>query len=152
VRHLPPRVNPPGAAPALALGAAREHRAAAMTATTTFARLARLAFWGALAFALVMAWMPHAPNVGEVGDKAQHMLAFGTLSALAAAAYPATPLTRIGERLLFVGAMVELVQSVPALHRDCELADWFADAALVVGVLTVVAIARTRLEARPAAR
>lgn len=95
-------------------------------------------------FVLVMALLPHPPQVPIEGDKYQHMLAFGTLTILSVAAYPKTPLLHIGERLAFLGAMIELVQSIPALNRSCDIMDWFADVAVVIAVLAVVALYRRR--------
>lgn len=105
------------------------------------AYLARLAFVAALAFALYMAWNPHPPAI-EVNDKSLHMLAFGALTVLACAAYPGAELLRIGERLSFLGALVEVVQAMPSVHRDCDIMDWAADTAVIVGVLVVVALFR----------
>ena len=113
------------------------------------ALVARVAFWGALVFAVVMALLPHPPALVHAPDKYQHMLAFGTLAILAAAAYPAAELLRTGERLSFLGALIEVFQSIPALHRDCDVMDWVADTAVIVGVLVVVQLVRrTRVAAR----
>ncbi len=112
--------------------------------------LFRLAFWAALLFALTMAFLPHPPTAAlEVGDKYQHMLAFGTLTILAAGGYPIVPLGHIAERLSFVGALVELVQSIPALHRDCDIMDWIADTAIILAVVAVIWLWRRRGSAAP---
>ena len=111
----------------------------------TFTGIARPAFWLALAFAVTMALLPHPPDLRlHVGDKVQHMLAFGTLSVLAAAAWPRAELLRTGERLSFLGALIEVLQSIPALHRDCDIMDWVADTAVIAGVLLVVRLYRRR--------
>lgn len=104
----------------------------------------RLLLAAATAFATTMAVLPHPPRVPIDGDKYQHMLAFGTLTVLSVLAFPRTPLLRIGERLSFLGAMIEVVQSIPALHRDCDIMDWVADTAIIAGVLLVVAVTRSR--------
>ena len=103
----------------------------------------RLGLAAAIAFALTMALLPQPPQVIPAGDKVQHMAAFGTLTVLAALAYPRAPLHRIGERLSFLGAMIELLQSIPALHRDCDIMDWVADTAVIVGVLVTIAVVRS---------
>jgi VanZ family protein len=104
------------------------------------ARIAQLLFWAALFFALFMALSPRPPAIaGDLGDKYQHMLAFGTLSILACAGYRETPLLHIGERLSFFGALIEVMQSIPSLGRDCDVRDWVADTAVVLAVLAVVA-------------
>ena len=97
----------------------------------------------ALAFAVTMALLPAPPDL-PVGDKYQHMAAFGTLTILAALGYPKAPLYRIGERLSFLGAMIEVLQSIPALHRDCDIMDWVADTSVIAGVLIVIALVRSR--------
>lgn len=90
-------------------------------------------------FTLTMAWLPHPPAVpGNPQDKVQHIAAFLTLSALAAAAFPGASLLRIGERLSFMGAVIEVVQNIPALHRDCEILDWVSDTAAIAVMLTAV--------------
>jgi hypothetical protein len=70
------------------------------------------------------------------------MAAFGTLTILACVGWPRARLLRIGERLSFLGAMIELVQSIPSLHRDCDIMDWVADTVIVIGVLAIVRIVR----------
>lgn len=96
----------------------------------------------ALAFAITMAVSPRPPVAVSVGDKWQHMAAFGTLTLLSVLAYPRAALHRIGERLSFLGAMIEVVQSIPALHRDCDIMDWVADTVMIAGVLLIVAAGR----------
>ncbi|VXC78950.1 hypothetical protein [Sphingomonas sp. 8AM] len=96
----------------------------------------------ATAFAVGMALMPHPVPIIEVGDKWQHMAAFGTLTLLSVLAFPTGSLLRIGERLSFLGAMIEVLQSIPALHRDCDIMDWMADTTIIVAVLVVVRIGR----------
>ena len=109
-------------------------------------------FYAALIFAVTMAVLPHPPRVpGDPVDKVQHIAAFGTLALLAAAAYPRTPLLRIAERLSFLGALIEVVQSIPALHRDCDILDWLADTAAIIVVLALVALWR-RVRAAGASR
>lgn len=111
--------------------------------TSPLRRRWRLLLAIATIFACVMATLPHPPQVPIDSDKVQHMLAFGTLTILAVVAYPKASLLRIGERLSFLGAMIEVVQSIPSLHRDCDIMDWVADTSVIVGVLAVVAISRT---------
>jgi len=101
----------------------------------------RFLLFAAIAFAVTMALLPQPPHLPG-GDKVQHMAAFGTLTLLSVLAYPLAPLHRIGERLSFLGAMIEVTQSIPALHRDCDIYDWVADTAVIVGVLLIVAIGR----------
>ena len=112
-----------------------------MTATRLLARVGLVA---AIVFAVTMALLPHPPGLIEVNDKSQHMLAFATLALLAAYGYPEASLFRIGERLSFLGALIEVAQSVPALHRDCDIWDWVADTAAIAVTLLLVWSARRR--------
>ena len=112
--------------------------------TSPTPRFWRLLLALAALFAVTMAVLPHPPTVPIGSDKYQHMLAFGVLTILSVLAYPKAELLRTGERLSFLGAMIELVQSVPALHRDCDIMDWVADTSIIIGVLLVVAISRRR--------
>jgi hypothetical protein len=104
-------------------------------------------FLAALVFTLVMAWLPHPPSVpGNPNDKIQHIAAFACLSLLGAMAFPAFPLALLGERLSFLGAIIEVVQAIPALQRDCDIRDWIADTLAVIVVLSVVgAVRRSRM-------
>jgi VanZ family protein len=111
----------------------------------TFDRLLRLAFWAALAFAFVMAVLPHPPRVpGDPSDKIQHIIAFTVLSGLAGASFRSTALLAIGIRLSAFGALIEVTQAIPALHRDSSALDWLADTGAVLVVLIAVALIRRR--------
>lgn len=102
-------------------------------------------FWTAACFAFVMAVVPHPPEVpGEPNDKVQHIIAFATLAVLGTFAYPATALLQLLLRLSLFGALIEVVQAIPALHRDSDILDWLADTAAVILVLLIVRWWRSR--------
>src|SRR5262249_42757704 len=88
----------------------------------------RALFFAAALFALVMALLPHPPQVpGNPSDKVQHVAAFATLGLLGFYAYPRlSPLWLIADLSLF-GALIEIAQAIPALHRDSDPLDWVAD-------------------------
>ena len=112
-------------------------------------RLLPLAFWAAASFALVMALLPKPPQLpGAPGDKVQHMIAFATLAALAALAWPRTGLIRIALWLSLFGAAIEILQLIPALHRDGSWLDWVADSAAIAAVLLLFAVGRRSWAAR----
>lgn len=90
-------------------------------------------------FAFVMASIPKPPEIpGQPGDKIQHMIAFATLAALGSAAYPRLGFVKLLAGLACFGALIEIVQMIPMLHRDAELTDFAADSAATVTVLLVV--------------
>ena len=105
----------------------------------------RLIFWAATAFAFVMAVIPHPPHVpGEPNDKVQHMVACATLSLLGAWAYARAPLLKIAIGLSLFGALIEVVQAIPELHRDSDVLDWLADTFACAAVLLLVRWRRSR--------
>ncbi|WP_380787299.1 hypothetical protein [Sphingomonas sp. R86521] len=108
--------------------------------------LFRIGLFVAIIIAVTMALLPNPPHlpIDRFGDKAEHMLAFSTMALLAALAYPRASLVRIGERLSFLGALVEVMQSIPALHRDCDIRDWIADTLAICVVLLIVGTIRRR--------
>ena len=96
-------------------------------------------FWGAALFALVMALLPHPPEVpGHPSDKVQHIAAFATLGVLGALAYEQVRRARMIVGLSLFGAFIEIAQAIPALHRDSDPLDWLADT--FACAVTVVAV------------
>lgn len=116
-----------------------------------FQHLCRALFWCALIGATVLAIMPQPPRLptDDLGDKFNHILAFAVMAVLAAAAWPGTPRLRVVVRLSFLGAMIEVVQSIPALHRDCDVRDWIADTLAVLLVTAIAALLGRRRGAQP---
>jgi VanZ family protein len=105
----------------------------------------RLLFWAAATFAFVMAVVPHPPEFpGEPNDKIQHMVAFATLGLLGACAYVRVSLLQLLVGLSLYGAVIELVQAIPALHRDSDVKDWIADTLAAGVVLLLVRWWRSR--------
>lgn len=109
-------------------------------------RAAIVLFWLALVGATTLAILPQPPRLptDDFGDKFNHMLAFATMAGLAALAWPRAPRLRVIERLSFLGAMIEVVQSIPGLHRDCDIRDWIADTVAVVVVMAIAALIARR--------
>ena len=77
-------------------------------------------------------------------DKAQHFCAFFALTASAVAAFPRLSLPVITFGLGAAGAGIELVQSLPFVHRDASVLDWAADIMAIGAVLGVILAARIR--------
>ena len=91
-------------------------------------RLTRGLFWAAALFALVMALLPHPPELpGNPPDKIQHILAFATLGLLGFYAFPRLSALWLIAALSLFGAFIEIAQAIPALHRDSDPLDWLAD-------------------------
>jgi hypothetical protein len=105
----------------------------------------KIIFWAAVLFTFVSAEMPpaHAPHL-FAWDKAEHFLAFYVLAFLATAAYPRVGLAVIVLSLSLFGAVIELVQALPFIHRDCDIWDWVADVIAVCACLAPVHLARWR--------
>jgi VanZ family protein len=102
----------------------------------------RALFWAAAAFAFVMASLPKPPQLpGDPGDKVQHIIAFAVLALLARLGWLNVSGRRLLAGLSAFGALIELVQAIPALGRHADWIDWAADtvaAGLVLGLAALV--------------
>ena len=78
-------------------------------------------------------------------DKAEHFIAFFTLTVMAATAFPATPLLLIGALLSAFGALIEVVQGLDIVGRDRDFWDWVADTIAIGAVVLSMLVARWRL-------
>ncbi|CAM3141281.1 VanZ-like domain-containing protein [Sphingomonas antarctica] len=102
-------------------------------------RAFRVLFVAAMVLAVVLALLPAVDDpFANLWDKLKHALTFGVLVGLAAFGWRQTPLLRIGERLSFLGALIEVFQSIPALHRDCDPKDWLADTLAIAVALIII--------------
>ena len=106
-------------------------------------------FWTLVAVVYAIAIMPssQAPDLGA-GDKINHIAAFVTLTLLGRGAYRRDPAWRLGVGLSLFGALIELTQAIPILHRDASLWDWAADSAAVIAVLAIIHLIDRRFPAR----
>lgn len=90
--------------------------------------LAKVAFFAALLFTFYSAVIPPQHALQLVPwDKAEHFIAFYALTGLAAAAFPRRHLLVIAIGLSGFGALIEIVQGLPIVHRDKDFWDWVAD-------------------------
>ena len=101
----------------------------------------RLLFWLLLGLTLMMALLPHPPHVvlDRFGDKAEHMVAFFTLTLVADLGWRDARRWALLGWLAAFGAAIEFLQEIPALQRDSDWHDWVAD---VLAVLLALALAR----------
>jgi hypothetical protein len=91
-------------------------------------KIARIVFFAALIFTFYSAVIPPREALQLVPwDKAEHFIAFYTLTGLAVAAYPRRNLLALALMLSAFGALIEIVQGLPIVHRDRDFWDWVAD-------------------------
>lgn len=95
--------------------------------------LARAAFFSALMFTGWAAFSPPGTHGIEwvPWDKAQHFIAFYALTGLAVAAFPRVSIYLIAILLSAFGALIEVVQGLPIVHRDQDVGDWIADSVAI---------------------
>jgi hypothetical protein len=68
------------------------------------------------------------------------VLAFAVLAVVARLGFSRAPDRSILERMSFAGALIEMLQAIPSLHRDCDWRDWVADTLAVAAVLAVMRV------------
>ena len=111
----------------------------------------RLTFWLALAVTLVMALLPNPPAMAvQATDKVQHIAAFAALTFLAALGFPSLRLRVIFVCMAALGLAIEVLQMIPALHRDAQASDWLADCAATAATLLLCGALRWLLRRRQA--
>ena len=99
--------------------------------------LARCAFLAALVFTFYSAVIPPSHAVQLVPwDKAEHFIAFYALTGLGVAAFPRGRLWIIAALLSAFGALIEIVQGLPIVHRDRDFWDWVADSIAILAALS----------------
>jgi hypothetical protein len=105
----------------------------------------RLGFWVAALGVFAMAVLPmHHGNSFLPWDKAQHFVAFYTLTVLALLAFPRVHVLMPAVALSGFGALIEVVQGLPIVHRDCDWHDWLADSIAIAAVLIPMQLVRLR--------
>jgi hypothetical protein len=98
--------------------------------------LARIGFLAALVFTFYSAVIPpHQALQLAPWDKAEHFMAFYALTGLAVAAFPKRNLFGIAVLLSSFGALIEVVQGLPMVHRDRDFWDWVADTIAIISAL-----------------
>lgn len=93
-----------------------------------------------------MALVPNPPEFpGQPGDKVQHMIAFATLGAVAAAGWRERSFLWLFAGLAAFGGAIELFQAIPSLHRHADAVDWLADMGAALVAIGLVRLALPRL-------
>lgn len=108
-------------------------------------RVLQACFWAAMLVTFACAVIPAdaVPKISE-SDKIQHFIAFFTLSVFAVLAFPHISVFFAAGSLSMFGALIELVQMIPSLHRDSDVWDWVMDSVAIAIVLLPVGVARLR--------
>jgi hypothetical protein len=100
-------------------------------------RLAQAVFFGALIFTCYSAVIPPTHALQLVPwDKAEHFIAFYSLTGLGVAAFPRRRLWVIGILLSGLGALIEFVQGLSVVNRDRDFWDWVADTIAIMAALS----------------
>ena len=103
----------------------------------------KLVFWLALAVTLVMALLPNPPALPtQATDKVQHIAAFAALTFLAALGFLGLRLRVIFVAMAVLGLAIEVLQTIPTLHRDAQASDWLADCAATAAALLLCGMLR----------
>jgi VanZ family protein len=89
-----------------------------------------------------LAVMPGNLDPVHVWDKAKHFFAFFVLGGLGALAFPRQRLVVLGLLLSGFGALIEVVQALPFVHRDASVKDWIADSVALLVVLCLFELIR----------
>lgn len=119
----------------------------------SFIMLIRLALLGAAAGTLACALTPLASHLPVAGywDKLNHGFAFAVLAVLCGLAFPQIRARFMAPALLAFGALIEVLQAIPAVHRSAEFGDLLADAAgVAVGFALVNALRLISLRSKAA--
>jgi hypothetical protein len=112
-------------------------------------KIARLVFFAALIFTFYSAVMPPSHVLQLTPwDKATHFIAFYVLTGLAVAAFPKQNLIVVAALLSAFGALIELVQGLPVVHRDRDFWDWVADTLAISSALAPMLLFWWRGQAR----
>lgn len=77
-------------------------------------------------------------------DKADHFAAFFTLMAATLVSFPRTRMIWLAIWVSAAGGLIELVQALPFVRRDCDVWDWVAENAAIASVIGVVIAAKLR--------
>jgi hypothetical protein len=107
---------------------------------------ARAGFWIACAVVAGAAVIPsedHPPDLFG-WDKANHFVAFYGVALIGALAFPRLSVLVLGAWLSGLGALIEVIQAIPMLHRDADVLDWVTDSAGILAALAPLAVAAWR--------
>jgi len=111
-----------------------------------------------IAFAFVTTMFAFAPPASNAHlfpwDKADHFAAFFAIMTAGVVAFPRVRVVWIAAVVSAAGAVIELIQALPSVGRDCDFRDWMAENAAIAAVvgLLIAAALRRRLATRNGGR
>lgn len=103
----------------------------------------KIGFGVSMVGAFIMAVSPVQMSVAH-SDKALHFLVFYGLTLMAAVSFPLVHPILIALGMSAFGGVIEIVQGLPIVGRDRELADWIADSLAIAAALLPMTISRWR--------
>ncbi|NBC48947.1 MAG: VanZ family protein, partial [Gammaproteobacteria bacterium] len=105
-------------------------------------RLSQVAFWSCVLAVAYLAFLPATEVPGLSWDKANHLLAFAVMTALAAFGWPTRRSAfSLWVPLLGYGLLIEIIQHVLPT-REFSLLDWAADGLGILAALGLIALWR----------
>ena len=120
-----------------------------MPSISLLLKIARIAFLAALTFTCYSAVAPQARVLHLTPwDKSTHFIAFYVLTGLAVAAFPRQNLFVVAALLSAFGALIEIVQGLPMVHRDKDFWDWVADTLAICAALAPMLLSWWRGQVR----
>jgi VanZ family protein len=108
----------------------------------------RLAYWLGVAAVFVLAVAPFAEGGPDGLDKVKHFAAFLVVALGGAAVYPRAPLWGVALAVIAYGGLIELIQALPIVGRDCSFWDWMTDVAAALAGVAPIQVWRLRALAR----
>jgi hypothetical protein len=81
-------------------------------------------------------------------DKADHFSAFFAIMATSIVAFPRVRILWIAMAVSALGGLIELIQGLPTVNRDCDIWDWMAENAAIAAVIGIVIASEIRRRAK----
>ena len=94
---------------------------------------------------------PPATPMDQFGHKFEHLLAFAVLTSIASLGWPHSKRWRMFLLLAAFGAMIEVIQKLPMLHRDSDWFDLVPDTLAIILAFVIVTPIQRALRADRAA-
>jgi hypothetical protein len=107
--------------------------------------MARLGLAACCVLTAVFAFSPARAGLHVMPwDKADHFMAFFAIMAAAMTSFPRQRLVVVALAVSGAGGLIELIQALPMVARDCDVWDWVTENVAIGAVLGLVLCARLR--------